>query len=66
MTLEDALGREIHDLEDATLAHIVFPLVKQGHEDPHTEAEEKLDAMSNLELLQAISLGLETLLEKKT
>lgn len=65
MTFEDALGRPIADLEDATLAHIMFPLVKHGNDDPESRAEELLNAMSNKELLSHISMGLETLLSQR-
>ncbi len=68
MTLEDALGHPITDLEDVIMAQAMFGFVKHGHPD-HDTAEEaaqaKLDAMSNTEFLSVLSFGLIRMRERK-
>lgn len=65
MTLEDALGRPVTDLEDAVLARAMFHYVKHGCDGmPAVSAEEDIDAMSNTDFLRALSIGLSDLRER--
>jgi len=61
LTLEGALGRPIQDLEDAILAHAMHPFVKRQYDEPREMAEEYLNNLSNVDLIQMISIGLQTL-----
>lgn len=61
MTLSDALGDEPRTLWDFVMAQQLFPIVKHGLDE---DAEDQVDAMTNMEFLEAISLGMERLLER--
>ncbi len=65
LTLEDALGREIRNIEDAVLARAMFCYVKHGVPDKFSSAMEAADAdinaMSNTEFLGALQLGFDDL-----
>jgi hypothetical protein len=72
MTLEDALGRPILDLQDAVFARVLFSPVKHGPLDNY-EIHERYDfayntvnKMSNMEFLENLSIALEDLKERKT
>lgn len=61
MTLEDALGRPIQDLEDTVLAYVMFDYVKHGHDNPLEAARVKIDGMTNTEFLAVLSIALESM-----
>lgn len=59
MTLEGALGRPPVDLEDLVLARAMFDIVKHDLADDAREAAiEKINGMTNWELVQEISAAL--------
>ena len=70
LSLEDALGHRPETLEDFVLARILFPLVKHmgeelSREELEDKADKELNYMSNLELLDCISMALEDMKEAK-
>jgi hypothetical protein len=70
MTLEDALDRPILDLQDAVFARVLFPAVKHGlfdicnNSDRYDFAYDKINEMTNMELLGALSMALEDFKER--
>lgn len=60
MSLENALGRKIETLADAVLAQAMFGYVKHGSPNgsPLVDAQDDINRMSPMELLEAISLGI--------
>jgi hypothetical protein len=65
MTLTGVLGRPIEDLEDAVLAQAGFSFAKHGLPEGFTDwleaTQDRINSMSNMDLLVAISNGIETL-----